>query len=291
MIISHAPTNPVQVDEIKEHIKKIKNPILPHEVELELVEQLNQFPLGQFLLGNKGLNVYWTAYVILHVLKKVDLHHLERWLVNYAPGFIATQQRFQIFQRELQKLIFNGCHLASVPCGLMDDLLTLDYSMCNDCHLTGIDLDPESIELAAQNAKDHNINNVSFTQKNAWDLGLNTEFDVITSNGLNIYEQDNNSVVDLYKQFYSALNSRGYLVTSFITPPPSPGVSSNWKLKSQEDSIKQLAIFSDILQAGWQCYRTEDESREQLQAAGFKVIKVVYDSQNIFPTILAEKQC
>lgn len=289
MIISHAPTNPVQVEQIKERIQKISNPVLPHEVELDLVDQLNQFPLGQFLLTNKGLNGYWTAYVILHGLKSQDLHPLEKWLINCAPGFIATQQRFRIFQKELQGLIFNGCHLASIPCGLMDDLLRLDYSMCNEYHLTGIDLDPESIKSAAQNAKNLNIQSVSFLQKNAWNMGLNSEFDVITSNGLNIYEQDNNNVINLYKQFYAALKSTGHLVTSFITPPPSPVASSNWKLKNPDDSIKQLAIFSDILQAGWQCYRTEDESREQLQAAGFKIKKVIYDSQNIFPTILAEK--
>ena len=107
---------------------------------------------------------------------------------------------------------------------------------------------------------------------------------------MNIYEQDSNNVTNLYKQFYSALNNSGYLVTSFITPPPLLNQVSSWKLQNPDDAVKQAAIFTDILQAGWQCYRTEDESREQLKAAGFIVESVIYDPQNIFPTILAKKQ-
>ena len=57
-----------------------------------------QLKLSQFLLANKGLNGYWTAYVILHGPKKSDLHPLEDWLLISAPSFVATQQRFQIFK-------------------------------------------------------------------------------------------------------------------------------------------------------------------------------------------------
>ncbi len=290
MIISHAKASLVQIDKIKERITKIASPILPQAAELELVDALNEFPLGQFLLANKGLNGYWTAYVILHGVKKQDLHPLEKWLLTCAPSFKATQQRFHIFQTTLQNLLTNNCHLASIPCGLMDDLLTLDFSGCDGYHLTGIDLDSDSIELAAQNAKELGIQNVSFIKRDAWDLNLKGKFDVITSNGLNIYEQDSQRVVDLYKQFYDALKSSGYLVTSFITPPPLPNQDSGWKLQNPEDALTQAAIFSDILQAGWQCYRTEEETREQLQAAGFVVESVIYDAQHIFPTILAKKK-
>lgn len=113
---------------------------------------------------------------------------------------------------------------------------------------------------------------------------------MITSNGLNIYERDSNKVIELYKQFHNALKKSGYLITSFITPPPSPNQDSNWKLLKPKDAAKQAAIFTDILQAGWQCYRTEEESKNQLQAAGFIVEEVIYDSQNIFPTVLARKK-
>jgi hypothetical protein len=41
----------------------------------------------------------------------------------------------------------------SISCGLMDDLLRLDYSSCKNYHLTGIDLDKRSLDLAVQSAK------------------------------------------------------------------------------------------------------------------------------------------
>ncbi|GAA5252879.1 hypothetical protein [Candidatus Rickettsia kedanie] len=50
----------------------------------------------------------------------------------------------------------------SVPCGTMDDLLTLDYSKIKEIHLTGIDLDAGSLELAQENAKKHHLMHVNF---------------------------------------------------------------------------------------------------------------------------------
>ena len=288
MLISHK-NNLVQADVIKQRIKQLANPLLPVDEELKLLDELSQFPLGQFLLANKGLNGYWTAYAILTAPKKDDLHPLEDWLVNRSPGFIATQQRFAIFQDILKRLIKNNMNLASIPCGLMDDLLTLDYSAYDGCHLTGIDLDSESLDLACNNAKTHCIKNISVHKRDAWDLNINKEFDVITSNGLNIYEQNDERVVNLYKQFHQSLKKTGYLLTSFITPPPSKSIESPWKISNSEDLLKQVAIFSDILQVGWNCFRTEQETCLQLEAAGFKVEKIIYDEQCIFPTVLAKK--
>lgn len=289
MIISHKNNNDVQINDIKARILKIKNPILPHDVELKLVEELTQFPLGQFLLSNKGLNGFWTAYAILQGPQKQNLHPLENWLLNYAPCFKATRQRFYIFQKQLQKLLKNNTQLASIPCGLMDDLLTLNYSSYHGCHLTGIDLDPQSIELATQNAKEKNNNHSSFINKDAWHLNFSAKFDVITSNGLNIYEKDNHKLIKLYQQFHNALKDTGHLLTSFITPPFFEDRSPRWKIKEPCDALKEGAIFIDILQAGWQCHRTEEETRAQLQEAGFKIKQIIYDEQTIFPTVIAVK--
>lgn len=60
-------------------ILKNKNDLtLPLEQALEMLEQLGQFELGRFLLSNKGLNGYWTSYIILQGLKKENLHPLEK---------------------------------------------------------------------------------------------------------------------------------------------------------------------------------------------------------------------
>ncbi|XVN42481.1 MAG: hypothetical protein RCG15_07740 [Candidatus Rickettsia vulgarisii] len=61
-----------------------KDLILPLNIELELLNQLAEFDLGKFLLLNKGLNGYWTSYLILYGLNKKDLSPLENWVLHSA---------------------------------------------------------------------------------------------------------------------------------------------------------------------------------------------------------------
>ena len=265
------------------------NLALPLEEEKEFLQQLSEFELGRFLLTNKGLNGYWTAYIIIHGPQKTDLHPLENWFLHSAPAVRATQERYQIFKIHLQKHVCNGVKMASVPCGLMDDLLTLDYSDIRNVELTGIDLDENSVQLALANAKKCGIENVECRVADAWDLGVMDTYDLITSNGLNIYQPDNTKVINLYKEFYKALKVGGTLITSFLTPPPSLCAESTWENFHMGDVIKQKAIFADIIQVGWQAFRTELQTRQQLESAGFEVLEVIYDSQGMFPTIVARK--
>ena len=155
---------------------------------LELASKLAEFPLGRFLLQNKGLDGYWTDYVIHKGYGKVPVNELEAFLLYTAPGMRATQERFAIFQREIQKQIRNGAVLASAPCGVMSDLLSLDFTGIHTIELNGLDVDPRSLELAEQAAVKEGLQDcVSFALKSAWELGENERFDLLTSNGLNIY--------------------------------------------------------------------------------------------------------
>lgn len=80
--------------------------------------------------------------------------------------------------------------------------------------LTGIDLDPESLYHANEKAKRVGMaNRCRFSQQNARELKKNA-FDVITSNGLNMYESDPDRLVALYRRFFEALK-RGNLVAQF----------------------------------------------------------------------------
>ncbi len=102
------------------------------------------------------------------------------------------------------------------------------------------------------------------------------------SNGLNIYEGNDERVIDLYKEFYNSLVPGGILVTSFLTPPP-------WDKANVDALKKQKAIFGDILQASWQHFRSESQTRQQLEAAGFTILEIIYDTQGLFPTVVAQK--
>ncbi len=230
------------------------------------------------------------GHPILSIVPCVEnLHPLERWILQDAPIVKATRERFHIFQKYIQNNLKNNINLASVPCGVMDDLSTLDYDSCLGVSVTGIDLDSESLELAAKNATINGIKNTYFLQKNAWHLNLPEQFDIIASNGLNIYEQDDAKVIQLYKEFFKVLKSNGSLVTSFVTPPPTPADCGIWVHYKMQDLIKQKAIFSDILQVNWQSFRTEEQTKSQLLEAGFSGIEFTYDVQRMFPMVVAHK--
>jgi len=283
-------TSKMAQSEYAKRLTDKNNLALPFDQELEMLRQLEQFELGRFLLSNKGLNGYWTSYLILHGLKEENLHPLEKWILESAPAVRATRERFHIFQRVLTKNLQDNITIASIPCGIMDDLTSLNTRDFRNINYVGIDYDNHSIDLAKSNSNAAQNVSVRFYQQDAWDLKFDSEFDIITSNGLNIYEPDDDKVVSLYKNFYQSLKPNGVLITSFLTPPPSVSEESTWKNYSSADVIKQKALFVDIIGVNWQAFRTEKQTREQLEKAGFSNIEFTYDSQGMFPTVIARKQ-
>jgi SAM-dependent methyltransferase len=286
-------------------VDKVKNrqnlPYVSVEKQLELIDLLADFGLGRFLLERGGLNGYWTDYAIKHPSKgrltglndeNKPLNTLEDFLLNQAPTVLATQQRFEIFKTEIQKRLHDAASLASIPCGLMADLLDLDFTNTPNVSLTGIDLDPESITYAKQYAETLNLNNhCNFSLCDAWSLDIHEEFDLITSNGLAIYEPDDAKVTELYRGFCEALKPGGCLVTSFLTPPPVPGLKTEWKMEAinMQDVLLQKIVFADILDCKWQVFRSEEIVKSQLKMAGFDEIEIIYDTAHIFPTVVAKK--
>lgn len=169
----------------------------------------------------------------------------------------------------------------------MDDLIHLNTGCFHSINYVGIDYDSQSIDRARENSRSLDNISVTFKRKDAWDLKLQSQFDIITSNGLNIYEKDDNKVVDLYINFYKELKKDGVLITSFLTPPPFLSQDSTWKNYNPTDVIKQKALFVDIIELNCNYFRTEEQTRHQLEKAGFKNIKSIYDSQGMFPTVIA----
>lgn len=270
-------------------LKKRDDLSISKEEALNLLHQLAAFEEGRFLLQNKGLNGFMTAHIILHAQKKQNLMPLQHFLIHDAPVVKATRERFWIFQEILQTRLASRSSFASIPCGLMDDLFLLNTDHVQDVQFTGIDLDPESISLAKKNAAQHHKTNVHFEEKDAWQLATSNTYDVITSNGLNIYEKDDDRVIALYKQFYSALKPGGILITSFLTPPPQLSPDSPWKKYNILAAQQQKIIFFEIIGVAFQTFRTENQTRNHLMQAGFKTIDIRYDLQRMFPTVIAQK--
>lgn len=240
----------------------------------QIAGEMAAFPLGKFLLENRGLNGKWTSYLISTTTSSNSLEL--RFL--HAPTAAATRERFGIFQKQLLKYMRPGATVASIPCGVMDDLLTLPH-VPEGVSFFGSDLDPES--LAAVAARLGEGQRVELFRQNAWNLGITGKFDVIASNGLNIYEPNDERVTDLYRNFFKALKPGGTLVTSFLTPKES------WHDCNAEELAWQRMIYADVLQVNWQHFRTEETTRAQLSEAGFEVVEVIPDKQGIFPTVVA----
>ncbi len=304
-LISHIispETLEITIKKITERIKKQGDK--PHVTvfrQLELLEQLNQFDFGRYLLQHQGINGYWTHYMLTHPWfgrktgknnRNESLTEVENFLLNCAPTMLATQQRFEIFLKENQKQIKNNATLACIPCGMMGELIYLDYKNIDSIHLIGIDYDSTTLDDAEKLAEQQEI--LRFTkliQKDAWHLEFQDKFDLISSNGLNVYETDDEKVTELYRQFYNALKPNGKLVTSFLTYPPTLTAQCEWDMSkiNQNYLLFQKIVFADVLEAKWQCYRSSEQTNSQLSSVGFRNIQFIYDDAKLFPTVIAYK--
>ncbi|MDD9898788.1 MAG: methyltransferase domain-containing protein [Candidatus Melainabacteria bacterium] len=295
-LISHNDSN----NDLELRVKELKQDIESRDIDqqqksslLDLLEQLQAFDLGRFLLTNQGLNGFWTSYVVRYPeLDKGSVTDLERWILEQSPGIVATQQRYKNFHKILNSRLANGTHLASIPCGLMDDLLRLDYSNISDIKLTGVDLDEDSLKAAASLASDLGLDqHCEFMHANAWNLEYQDQFDILVSNGLNLYARSQEELIELYANFYKAIKPGGILLSSFLTPPPLIDPDSPWLLANIKiaDMVQQKLLFSDLIRAKWQFYRFEEETINDLKSVGFKDIEIVYDQNKIFPSFTAVK--
>ncbi|RLM19904.1 hypothetical protein BIY29_16150 [Brenneria alni] len=263
------------------------------EQQLNLLEQLSTFELGRFLLKHHGLNAYWTHHLVTYRsgISKINFaNQLEALIYERLPSVLATRERFGIFQQQLQKLLHPGIVMASVPCGFMGDLLLLDYTRHPDVSLIGVDLDQQALEgardLAIQQGREKQL---SLRCHDAWSLNLETHVDVLTSNGLNIYEPDNDRVIALYRAFFDGLKPGGTLVSSFLTPPPTMSADSPWRGAAPELLSLQHLLFSRIFNAKWTSFRTHTQTQAQLEQAGFSDITFINDHMHMFPTVIARK--
>src|SRR3990167_1577482 len=293
----------ITLQKISERIKRQGDqPHFAVSQQLELLNQLSQFDFGRYLLQNQGINGYWTHYMLTHPWfgrktgknnRGESLTALESFMLDRAPTMLATQQRFEIFLKENQKQVKNTAKLACIPCGMMGELVYLHFKDIKSIYLVGIDYDANALKdaeiLAAQQGV---LPWVTFIQQDAWHLNFQDEFDLISSNGLNIYEPYDEKVTELYRQFYKALKHGGKLVASFLTYPPTLTNQCEWNMSAinQADLLLQKIIFVDIIGAKWQCFRSSEQTRTQLASVGYHAIQFIYDEAKMFPTVVAFKK-
>jgi ubiquinone/menaquinone biosynthesis C-methylase UbiE len=258
---------------------------------IELIKELSSFPLGMYLLENKVLNGYWTDYILTITKDKLtSASSLEKKMLTEFPILLATQERYKFFLRENQKYVRDGASLASIPSGVGGELFNLDYSKASNVELHLVDISDESLDTARsrftqQQVAGFNSCNLHTQQEDAWLLSCHDKFDLISSNGLSIYEKSDQRIRDLYQVFFKALNSKGVLVTSTITPPEVWDYS---KIDQNALSLQQI-VFKEIIGVKWQALRSVALTEYLLYQVGFKHIEVFYDQAKMFPTVVAHK--
>ncbi|MFF4406315.1 class I SAM-dependent methyltransferase [Streptomyces sp. NPDC001262] len=281
--------------QIADRLRQAEQLVLPLDETLDILDQLQEFELGRFLLHNRGLNGYWTSYIFRNA-PEGPVTPLEHWLLNDSL-LCQARERYHRFKEEIAGCITEGAALASIPCGVMDDLLQQDYSGVGKFRIVGIDIDEESVAYARENAEQRGLSaHTSFEVRDAWKLGVDGEFDLIVSNGLNMYESDPQRLTDLYRSFHQALRPGGRLLLSFLTPPPpppwvAPEHAAAWEKYDipEADLRRELSIMGDIVQVTYLNFSAEDEVRAQLEAAGFTVQAVRYNAGGVLPIVTAVK--
>lgn len=258
---------------------------------LGYVEALAQFPLGRLLVEKKSIDAFWTDFVMTNTGQK-DCSNLEAFILNRSPFTIAWRELLQNFQKITQESLEDSMTLASIPCGAMRELLQLDFSLISDFKIIGVDIDLASLALAEQLAVEKALSqNVILYQQDAWQLPYDSEIDIITSCGLNIYTPDRQKVLDLYRQFFKALKPGGRLILGFLTYPPGENEFSEWQVDKipAEDLFLEKVLYKDILDPQWRNFRTSDEIESELKKAGFEELTFHYDTLHVFPVVVARK--
>lgn len=269
-------------------------PYVSVDQQLEFVDQLCKFSFGRYVIEHKGANGFWTDYLIFFPedFPTSAIHNqVEDFVLKRSPVILAHRDRFRIYQSLMQKILKEDIVLASVPCGLMRDLLTLDFSKISNYKLIGIDIDQESLDLAQDSAIEKNIHNVEFFQQDAWEMDYQEAFDVITSSGLNVYEPEPIKILELYRRFFVALKPGGSLITSVLTYPPMESRETDWDLEgiSSDDLLMERILHKDVLELHWRNFRSSWELDREFKEAGFSKVTVHFDAHRIFPTIHAQK--
>ncbi len=250
-----------------------------------------QCDFGRWMLLNGGWNGYWTRYAVLYPRSLAagepgTTNEVEHFFLTQLPSVVATQDRYQIFQATFSRLIAPGAVVLSIPCGAMDDLLTLP-DLPPDVQLIGADVDEASLELARVTADDLGRGGqLELVQADAWELSatISQLCDLVTSNGLNIYEPDDDRVVELYRSFASVLKQGGRVVTSALTP------RDGWNAADIPASTLRRAQGMLLINGvGWSNLRTVEQTVAQLRTAGLRIEEVLPDPHGIFPTFVAVK--
>lgn len=273
-------------------VERLINEGLDHLIPL--AEEMAEGPISLRLMRQCGVDGALHDQIIDAALlptgsMKKHYHPSDvRLLENCTTRGIV--ERFHNFQDAMHKLIREGqigsdSYIASIPCGLMREVLTLNFEGTRP-HIVGIDKDPQSLLASKKLAAEMAISHVDFYRKDALFLGPIRSVDVLISNGLAVY-LDDHELLELFQQFQGSMSSGGYFITNHMTP------ESEWNREhaTAEDLKFQHDFLRNIVRGRWlQHLRPISQVVEMLEQAGFDVLDVREGNTGIFPVYITRRQ-
>ena len=270
---------------------------------MQLAEQMVHSDVGTFLLCAQGCDWRTTDLffdeahrtALQEQLQEKRLPLFDYLLFYVFPGFRATYERFGIFQLQTQRCVADEATFASLPCGRMRDLLTLNYTQLRKpVRLIGIDKDPAALS-GARSLEDYTLApnvqvDVEYRLGDALSTGftnppIHEALDLLTSNGLNIYLTEGQCLA-FYAHVYQALRPGGVFITSHLVPPSE----YRWEAITRGHWQLQVLVWKILINPLWESYlKSRQLVTEQLTQVGFRDVQVIADSQGIFPTFVATK--
>ena len=258
---------------------------------LDLLDDLMAFSLGRFWLQNRRLNGFWYDYVMRRYANQQVSNTLEQRILDSLPITLAKRHSYKIIQEFLQSILQENIAIAASPCGVMGDMLTLDYGTLKNFQLFGIDSDFESLSTAASWAIENNLSTViTLIQADTASLDVSKEYHVMVHQGWNVQEKGQASLEEKFSCCFKALKPGGVFVTSFLTPSPDQSKGSTWNMDVIDPKMLRLQniLFSEIIHAPEEVPETLETISETLKKVGFSDVEFIPDASGMVVTVLAK---
>lgn len=258
---------------------------------LELLDRLMAFSLGRFWLQNHRLNAHWYDYIMRTHLDSQVSTALERQILYDFPIVLAKRQSFKTIQTILQQSLQNGLHMASAPCGVMGEILTLDYQAIKNIRLTAIDADFQSIVHAGELAEEKGLSTVvSFFQTDLEGLNPKDAYHILIHHAWTMGNFSKNKIQPFLRQCFKALQPGGLFISNFSTCSPEQSKDSPWHMSAISPEMLRLQnlLFSQIIRHVEEPTQTLDSMANFLKEAGFSGIEFIPDDSKMVVTILAK---
>jgi 2-polyprenyl-3-methyl-5-hydroxy-6-metoxy-1,4-benzoquinol methylase len=258
---------------------------------LDLLDDLMAFSLGRFLLQNHRLNGYWYDYAMRTYTDSQLKSSLEQNILYALPIVLAKRHSFKTIQTFLQQNLQNGMVIGSAPCGLMGDILSLDYSALKHLQIVGIDSDLQSIIHASEMAEDKGLSTVvSFVQGDLSTLAPQQAYHVLVHHMWHMNGFNKGTAQTFINKCFKALKPGGVFVTTFNTCSPDQSKDSPWNMEAiSPDMLRlQTILFSEIIRNPEEPTETFDSMAALLKNAGFSDVEFIPDPSKMVATVLAK---